>query len=48
MFDFGNYSARSKYFDDSYRLIVNKIKYKTDGVPMEEFVESKLKMYLFW
>ena len=47
MFDFSNYSAKSKYYDDLNRLVASNMKYEMDGVPMEEFVESKPKVYLF-
>ena len=29
MFDFGNYSAESKYYDDSSKYVVGKMKHKT-------------------
>ena len=45
MFDFSNYSAKSKYYDDSNRLVVGKIKDETGGVAIEEFVGLKPKMY---
>ena len=32
MFNFGNYSAESKYYDDSNALVVGKMKYKMDDV----------------
>ena len=38
MFDFGNYSAESKYYDDSNKLVVGKMEYKTVGVAIKKFV----------
>ena len=47
MFDFSNYSAMSKYYDDSNKLVVGKMKDETDGVSIEQFVGLKPKMYSF-
>ena len=47
MFDFGNYSPKSKYYDDSNKLVVGKMKDETAGVATKEFVELKPKMYSF-
>ena len=49
MFDFGNYSTKSKYYDNSKILMVGKMKDETEtaGVSIEEFVGLKPKMYLF-
>ena len=38
MFDFSNYSAKSKYYDNSNKLDVGKMKDKMGGVAIEEFV----------
>ena len=38
MFDFSYYSAKSKYYDDSDKLVVSKIKDETSGVAIEEFL----------
>ena len=46
MFGFSNYSAESKYYDDSDKLVVGKIKDKTAGGAVKEFVGLKPKMYL--
>ena len=46
MFDLSNYSAKSKYYEDSNKLVVDKNKYQTAGVGFKEFVELKLKVYL--
>ena len=45
MFDFRDYSARSKYYDDSNALVVGKMKDEISGVAIEEFVRLKPKMY---
>ena len=47
MFDFGNYSTKSKYYDNSNKLVVGKMKNETAGVAIEEFVRLKPKMYLY-
>ena len=44
MFDFSNYSAKSKYFDDSNTLVVGKMKYEMGSNATEEFFELKIKM----
>ena len=47
MFDFSNYSAESKYYDDSNKLVVSRMKDETGIVAIEEFVGLKPNMYLF-
>ena len=47
MFDFNNPSTKSKYYDDTNKLVVRKKKDKTGGVVTEEFVGLKPKMYSF-
>ena len=47
MFDFSNYSTESKYYDNSNKLVVGKMKDETAGVAIEEFVELKPKMYSY-
>ena len=47
MFDFSNYSADSKYYDDSNKLVVDKMKDETCDVAIKEFVGLKLKMCSF-
>ena len=37
MFDFSNYSTKSKYYDNSNKLVVGKMKDETAGVAIEEF-----------
>ena len=45
--DFSNYSTKSKFYDDSNKLVIEKMKNQTRGVGIEEFVGLKPKMYLF-
>ena len=35
MFDFSNYSTKSKYYDNSNKLVVGKMKDETAGVAIE-------------
>ena len=44
MFDFSNYSPKSKYYDNSNKLVVDKMKAETAGVLIEEFVGLKPKI----
>ena len=44
MFDFRNYSTKSKYYDDSNALVDGKIKDVIGDVSIEGFVELKLKI----
>ena len=47
MLDFSNYSTKSKYCDDSNKLVIGKMKGETGGVAMDEFAGLKPKMYSF-
>ena len=47
MFDFSNYSTKSKYYDDSNKLVIGKMKDETRRVVIEEFVGLKPSMYSF-
>ena len=38
MIDFSNCSAKSKYYDDSNKLVIEKINDETEGVSIKEFV----------
>ena len=38
MFHFSNYSTKSKYYDNSNKLVVGKMKDETAGVEIKEFV----------
>ena len=44
MFDFSNYSTKSKYYDNSNKLVVGKMKDETAGVAIDKFVELKPNM----
>ena len=47
IFDFSNYSTKSKYYDDSHKLVIGKMKDETRRVVIEEFVGLKPSMYSF-
>ena len=47
MFDFSNYLSKSKFYDDSNKLVVGKIKDETAGVPIKETAGLMPKMYSF-
>ena len=47
MFDFSNYSSKLKYYDNSNKLGIGKMKDETAGVAVEEFVRLKPKMYSY-
>ena len=38
MFDFSNYSTKSKYYDNSNKLVIGNMKEKTGSVATKEFV----------
>ena len=38
MFDFSNCSTKSKYYDNSNKLVISKMKDETVGIAIEEFV----------
>ena len=44
---FSNYSTKSKYYDDSNKLFVCKMKDETGGCAIEGFIRLKPKMYSF-
>ena len=44
MFDFNNHSTKSKYCDNSNKLVIGKKKDETAGVAIKEFVELNPKM----
>ena len=46
MFDFSNYSTKSKYYDNPNKFLVGKMKDKTAGVAIKEFGGLKPKMHL--
>ena len=41
MFDFSNYSTKSKYYDNYNKLVIGKMKNETAGIAIEEFVGLK-------
>ena len=47
MFDFSNNSTKSKYYDNSNKLVIGKMNNETEDVAIEEFVGLKPKMYSF-
>ena len=47
LFNFSSYSTKSKFYDDSNKLVVGKMKNELAGVPIKEFVGLKPKMYSF-
>ena len=48
MLSFSNYSTKSKYYDNTNKLLAGKMKNETVGVAIEEFVELKPKMYSYF
>ena len=48
MFDFSNYSTKSKYYDNSNKLVIGKMKNETGGFAVEEFIGLKPKVYHSW
>ena len=47
MFDFSNYSTKSKYNNDSNKLVIGEMKGETGDVAIERFVGLRPKMYSF-
>ena len=47
MLDFSNCWTKSKYYDDSNKLVTGNMKNEPAGVVIEEFVGLKPKMYWF-
>ena len=47
MFDFSNYSTKSKYYDNSNKLVIRKIKDETWSVAIDKFFRFKPKIYSF-
>ena len=45
MFDFSNYSSKSKYYDDSNKLVSGKMKDLTGDVAVEELVNESISAY---
>ena len=47
MFHFRSYTIKSKYYDDSNKLVIGKMKDETAGVTIKELVGLKPKIYSF-
>ena len=47
MIGFSNYSTKLKYYDNSGKLVIVKMKDETGGAAIKEFVGLKPKMYSF-
>ena len=47
MFDFSNYSTKSKYYGNSNKLVIGKMKDETGGIAIEEFVGLNPKINSF-
>ena len=47
IFDFSNYSTKSKYYHNSNNLFIDKTKDEIEGAVTEEFVGLKPKLYSF-
>ena len=45
IFDFSNYSTKSKYYDNASKLVFRKVKDETSGVATETFIGLKPQMY---
>ena len=45
IFDFSNFSTKTKYYDNSNKLVIEEMKDETAGVAVKELVELKPKMY---
>ena len=47
IFDFSNCSTKSKYYDNSNKLVISKMKDETACIAIEEFVGLKPKMHSY-
>ena len=45
LFDFSNYSKDSKFYDESNKKVVGKMKDEMGGIIIDEFIGLKSKMY---
>ena len=45
LFDFSNYLEDSKFFDETSKKVIRKMKDKSEGKIIYEFVELKSKTY---
>ena len=48
IFDFSNFLAKSKYYNNLNKLVIGKIKYEIGGVAIEKFIALKPKMHSFF
>ena len=48
IFDFSNYNVKSKYYGDSNKLAVGKIKDEIESAAIERFVRLNPKIYSFF
>ena len=46
LFDFSNYSKDSKFFEDTNKNVIGKMKDENDGAIINQFIVLKSKMYL--
>ena len=46
MFKFSNYSAKSKYYNDSNKLLVGEVKDETAGAAIETFIGLKPVIFI--
>ena len=47
MFDFSNYSTKSKYYDDSNKLVVGEMKGETGSVTLNNFLDGNQRCIHF-
>ena len=45
LFDFSNYSKDSRFYDDTNKKVIGKMKDEYGGVIIDEFIGLKAKMY---
>ena len=45
MFDFSIYSEDPKFYDDTYKKVIGKMKDEYGGVTIDQFIGVKSKMY---
>ena len=48
IFDFSNFLAKSKYYNNLNKLVIGKIKDEIGGVAIEKFIALKPKMHSFF
>ena len=45
LFDFSNFSKESKVYDNQNKMVVSKMKMEHKGIPINEFVGLKKKLF---